>query len=100
MIKMDKQKITTELFKLPIGLKPVIKIRGEEFYGSEKTNDTYIKAMEKNPLTKKVAPKIKELVDNKQIIPCFTTKNLNKFIKWKLFAPESSTTEIGFYEPE
>ena len=80
---MDKQ-ITTELFKLPIGLKPIVKIHGEEFYGSEKTNEKFIKALEKNSQTDKVIKKIKKLVSNKQIIPCFTSKNLVKFIKWKL----------------
>ena len=95
----DKNKvITTELFKLPIGLKPVVKLYGEEFYGSEKTNEKFIKALSKNAKTEPVISKIEKLVNKKEIIPCFTSKNLSKFIKWKLFAPESVRGQIGFYD--
>jgi len=90
--------LTNELFALPINLKPVVTIYGEKFYGSEKINEKYIKALENNSQTEKVAVKIRKLVEYKEIIPCFTNKNLVKFIKWKLFAPDSVKDEVGFYD--
>ena len=66
---VDKDNLT-EIFASPIGLKPVVKIDGEILYGSEKLNNSYIKALEKCGRTRAAASQLHALVLKRKIIPC------------------------------
>jgi len=95
---VDKDNLA-EVFASPIGLKPVVRIDGETLYGSERLNNSYMKALEKCGRTRAAASKLHALVLKRKIIPCFKTKGFKGFLAWKIFAPVHQQAELGFYDP-
>jgi hypothetical protein len=89
----------SEVFASPIGLKPVVKIDGQPLYGSDRLNESYLKAIEKCGRTSAASLKFRGLVEKKRIVPCFLTKSLLGFVAWKVFAPVHMKSIMGFYDP-
>ena len=94
----DENKLS-EVFALPIGLKPVVKIDGSPLFGSDKLNGSYVKALQKSGRTKAAALKFQGLVEKRKIVPCFLTPGLGTFVAWKIFAPIHIQSIMGFYDP-
>jgi len=61
----------SELFALPIGLKQVQVIDSISLYGSQTLNDKFIQAMSETKRGKYILQTVKEMVNNKTIVPCF-----------------------------
>jgi len=93
------EKELEEIFAVPIGLKPVVKIDGNSLYGSDKLNESYLKALAKCGRTGPAALKFRGLVEKKRIVPCFLTPGLLSFVAWKVFAPIHIQSVMGFYDP-
>ena len=91
------EKQLSEVFALPIGLKPVADLRGETLYGSERLNTSFLKAVAKNGRIKPVINKVSKLIEKKKINPVFYEKGLLKFIAWKVFAPLNQKYSMAFY---
>lgn len=88
-----------ELFAAPVGLKLVAKVGGEELYGSESLNMSFLKSMSE---VSKVSPLLKtitKLVMTKNIIPCWMNSNILKIIKFKILAPAYKKSGAAFYYP-
>lgn len=92
------KEVTNELFILPVGLKPVVYIDNQPLYGSQKINEKYIDALSKDSRIKN-ADKFVNLIDEKQIVPCYFTKGVLNFFLWRTFAPLDSKSIMAFYEP-
>jgi len=91
----------SEVFALPIGLKPVAKLDTTILYSSARLEQTFIKALSKSSRTQGAISKFVTLTtDKKKIIPCFITKGMPGFIGWKIFAPSSVKSIMGFYMPK
>ena len=88
-----------EIFASPAGLSPVVRLDGQTLYGSEKLNESFIKALTKCGRTKGSINTLHALVLKKKIIPCFQTKGWSGLIAWKIFAPRHETGVVGFYDP-
>lgn len=86
-----------ELFTLPIGLKPIVRLDGKVLYGSENLNRSFLDAISTSSLISN-AGVFEQLVRNKRIVPCFLTGGLTSFIFWKIFAPVHLKNVLGFYE--
>lgn len=98
-----KEKVN-ELFAMPIGLQPVIKIDGEQYYGSEDLNRKLLVALMRSPITRMHVVLFKKLVDDKLIIPCFAERSMIKFLRRKITGrpsdpsqPEWKSRVLGFY---
>jgi DNA-directed RNA polymerase beta' subunit len=70
-----------EIFIPPTSLKPIIKIDGTMFYGSDKLNNKILKLISKNKKTKSSSNKFKKLINNNELLPCFITKKFFEFTK-------------------
>ena len=86
-----------ELFTLPIGLKPIVKLDGRMLYGSENLNRSFLDALNTSSLINN-AEVFEKLVHEKKIVPCFLTGGLTSFVFWKIFAPVHLKNVLGFYE--
>ena len=102
--KIIKEKPTDkelkEIWTVPVGLKPIVKIDNKIFYGSKKLTEIYINAMSKQPKTKAIIDKINTLVKRKKINIAFMNRSIFKFVMWRLFAEEFEKKTLGFYDPE
>jgi len=87
----------SEIFALPIGLKSVADLNGEKLYGSEKLNQSFLKAVAKNIRIKPVINKVSKLIENGKINPVFYEKGFLKFAAWKIFAPLNQRYSMAFY---
>ena len=87
----------SEIFAIPIGLKPVATVSGEQLYGSERLNQTFLKAMSKNGRMKPVIATLTKLVQEGKINPVFYDKGILKFAAWKIFAPMNQKYTSAFY---
>jgi len=88
-----------ELWAVPIGLKPIVKLDGSLLYGSNKLNDKFIKALGKQSRSKGVVKEIEKLLKRKKVNICFFTKSLIGFIAWRIFIPSYIKSIRGFYDP-
>jgi len=91
------EKDLQEVFVLPVGLKKVASMDGEDFYGSDKLNQKFIKAMEKSGKTKPIAGKLSELINKGKINPVYYERGFFKFAAWKIFAPMNQRFTSAFY---
>jgi hypothetical protein len=73
-----------EMTTLPINLEPVYKINNFIFYSSDKLKEKFIIAFKKSSKGKYVSNEIEKLINKNEIIPCYKSKNLLSFIKYKL----------------
>ncbi len=97
---MSYEKVSLdEVFVVPTGLKVVARLDGQDLYGSEKLNQTFLKALKKSGRTKDSIDKLNSLVQRGMIVPCFLHKSLIRFIARKVFAPKSEKAVFAFYEP-
>jgi len=88
----------TEVFVPPVGLRPVAKIDGNPLFGSNLLNTQYLKAIDKCGRTKAAYSKFENLLEKRKIIPCFLTRGFGGFVAWKIFAPVSGQSILGFYD--
>jgi hypothetical protein len=95
----NKPEQLDELFKLPIGLKPVAKLDGKTLYGSEDLTNSFIEAIKSTSVGNQIDV-FEKLIRNKKVIPCFHTGGLTSFIFWKIFAPVHLKCIVGFYHSE
>lgn len=95
----NKPEQLDELFKLPIGLKPVVKLDGKTMYGSDDLTRSFIDAINSTSIIGKTDV-FEKLVHKKLIIPCFLTGGLVSFIFWKVFAPVHLSNVAGFFSRE
>jgi len=86
-----------ELFTLPIGLKPIVKLDGKTLYGSDSLNNLFLDALNTSSLINNTEI-FERLVKEKKIVPCFLTGGLTSFVLWKIFAPVHLKNILGFYE--
>jgi len=91
---------TNEIFALPIGLKPVVKLDSEILYGGESLNRSFIKALNKSSRTNKISSHFEKMIKDKLIVPCFLHKGFLTFLAWKVFAPSGVRNIMGFYYPK
>jgi hypothetical protein len=87
-----------EVFAPPVGLRPVAKIDGSPLFGSDLLNSQYLKAIDKCGRTKAAFSQFESLLQKNKIIPCFLTRGFGGFIAWKVFAPVSGQSIMGFYD--
>jgi len=88
-----------ELWAVPIRLKPIVKLDDSTFYGSDKLNEKFIISLGKQDRTKGIIKKLESMVKKKKVNPCFFTKGFIGFIAWRIFAPLSTKSIMGFYDP-
>lgn len=88
----------TELFALPVGLYPAYKVDGQTFYSSDKLKQSFLVAISKSSRLKQVSQSIQKLVNRNVIIPCFKSKNLFSFIRYK-FSRDPDKNVVAFYLP-
>jgi len=94
-------KILNEMFALPIGLRVVAKIEGQDHFGSDTLNKSFIEAMKESQSSKKVYDIIEKLVNNQTITPVFSNKGMIKYLRKKLLQQEKYETALGvFYDNE
>ena len=93
----DNRTNLDELFTLPIGLKPIVKLDGKILYGSDSLNQSFLDALNTSSIISN-AEVFEKLVKKKKIIPCFLTGGLTSFVFWKIFAPVHLKNILGFYE--
>jgi hypothetical protein len=95
---MSKEKLD-EVFTLPIGLKPVVKLDGQIMYGSENLNKALLRAISKSKRTSPFLEKYDEMLRRKDLIVCFKGKGIMSFYAWKVFKPSDVPTYVGFFDP-
>jgi len=93
----DNRANLDELFTLPIGLKPIVKLDGRILYGSNNLNQSFLDTLNTSSIITN-AEVFERLVKEKKIIPCFLTGGLTSFVFWKIFAPVHLKNVLGFYE--
>jgi hypothetical protein len=86
-----------ELFAIPTGLEPEIKIEGTTFYSSAKLKGNFLLAFAKSSKGKAVYKDIAKLVKSEKVVPCFKHKGVFKFIKRKLSGNKGNSYILAFY---
>lgn len=94
-------KFLNEIFALPIGLRVVAKIEGQEHFGSDTLNRSFIEAIKESQSSKKVYDIIEKLVNNQVITPVFSNKGMIGYLRKKLLQQEKYEIALGvFYDNE
>lgn len=88
----------TELFAPTFGIEKVGVVDGKEFFSSPALIEKYIEAMEKCQISKPAAPMIKKLVEKKVINPCYHSKAVASFIKFKINATPMEKSLCAFLD--
>lgn len=89
-----------ELFALPIGLRPVVRLDGNILYSSDNLIKSYLGALEDSSVIGiKNIDIFRKLVEAGRILPCFRTKGFTDLIFWKVFGPSHQKNILAFYEP-
>jgi len=89
-----------ELFAPPVGLKLVNTIDGMELYSSSKLMKNFLLAFEKSSRGSDKVKIIDKLLSKGLIVPCFKSKGIFPFLKYKLFGNEDSKSILGMYHLE
>lgn len=89
-----------EVFALPIGLKPALRIDGKMYYTSARLNENFIKALSKSGKAKPLIGKFADLVRRGKINPLYASKGFTGFVAWKIFAPSHKKGIVAFYSPD
>ena len=87
-----------ELFALPIGLEPKVKIDGETYYGSESLNIKFFKSLVIGEATRPYYKELRKMIDIGLIVPVFATKGLIKFLAKKITTVDSPHI-LGMFVP-
>jgi hypothetical protein len=96
----ENKKELNELFALPIGLRPVVRLDGNILYSSDNLIQSYLSALEdSSTIGVKNIGIFRKLVEEGRILPCFRTKGFTDLIFWKIFAPSHQQNVLAFYEP-
>jgi hypothetical protein len=95
---MAKEKLD-EVFALPIGLKPVMKLDGKVIYGSDSLNSSFLRAIAKSKRTSPYLEKYRGMIKKRELIICFKGKGFKSFLKWKVFRPSNMPNYVGFFDP-
>jgi len=95
----ENNKNLHELFAAPIGLEKVAKLDGEELFGSQSLNMSFLKSMSKTAKAKPLLKTMTRLIMQKKLIPCWMNKNIFKLVKFKIFAPAYKKSGLAFYYP-
>jgi hypothetical protein len=97
---MDQKELDkiNEMFALPIGMKKVMTLNGEELYTSQVLKDKLKVALSKTDHTRAVSSSINKMIDKEKLIPVFYNKRIFNLIIFKVFAPNGmSNSTLGFY---
>jgi hypothetical protein len=89
-----------ELFAPPVGLKLVNVIDGMKLYSSAKLMKNFLLAFEKSSRGSDKVKIIKALMSKGLIVPCFKSKGVFPFLKYKIFGDQQSKAILGMYHLE
>jgi hypothetical protein len=96
----ENKKELNELFALPIGLRPVVRLDGNVLYSSDNLIQSYLGALEdSSTIGVKHIHIFRKLVNEGRILPCFKTKGFADLLFWKIFGPSHQQNILAFYEP-
>ncbi len=99
---MDQKELDkiNEMFALPIGMKKVMTLNGEELYTSQTLKDKLKIALGKTEHTRSVSSSINKMIDSERLIPVFFNKRIFNLIVFKVFSPNGmANSTLGFYSP-
>jgi len=94
---MDKE--LQELFSLPTKLQVAADINGVKVYSSDKLKASFIKTFQKTGRGKFIANQIEDIVKSGDIVPCYLSKGILKFVAHRLFG-KSNKSIAGLFHPE
>ena len=88
-----------ELFSIPIGLKPTVKIDDVQLYGSHSLDKNYKKSIAKSESAGYAADQISRLVDIGKVNPCYLNKGIIRVLLWKVLVIHPIKSILAFFSP-
>jgi len=89
-----------ELFAPPVGLKLVDTVDGMKLYSSTKLMKNFLLAFKKSSRGSDKVKIIEKLMKKGFIVPCFRSKGVFNFLKYKMFGDNDSKSILGMYHIE
>jgi len=93
-------KTIKELFAPPVGLKLIGVVDGMNLYSSSKLMKNFLSAFEKSSRGNDKVKIIDKLVSKGLVVPCFKSKGIFPFLKYKMFGNQDSKSILGMYHLE
>jgi hypothetical protein len=95
---MEEQTLL-ELFSIPIGLKPKVKIDDVQLYGSTSLDKNYKKSIAKSETASYASAQISRLVDNGMLNACYLNKGIIRVLLWKVLVIHPIKSILAFFAP-
>lgn len=89
-----------EFFAPPVGLKLVDVVDGMKLYSSSKLMKNFLLAFKKSSRGSDKVKIIEKLMKKGFIVPCFRSKGVFNFLKYKMFGDNESKSILGMYHIE
>jgi hypothetical protein len=89
-----------EFFAPPVGLKLVDVVDGMKLYSSAKLMKNFLLAFKKSSRGSDKVKIIEKLMKKGLIVPCFRSKGVFNFLKYKMFGSQDSKSILGMYHIE
>jgi hypothetical protein len=89
-----------EFFAPPVGLKLVDTVDGMKLYSSSKLMKNFLLAFKKSSRGSDKVKIIEKLMKKGFIVPCFRSKGVFNFLKYKMFGDNESKSILGMYHIE
>jgi len=91
------EEILTELFSIPIGLKPTVKVGDAQLYGSASLDKNYKKSIAKSETASFASDQISSLVDRGKINLCYLNKGIVRVLMWKVLVVHPFKSVLAFF---